>query len=71
MSQKSAENPKFSKNLTQSKKMKNGAKTAKSYTVKAILAKIVEMVTEVEKIEISKNHPKAPTKPLEAVFGLL
>ena len=40
-------------------------------TVKAILAKIVEMVTEVEKIEISKNHPKAPTKPLEAVFGLL
>ena len=51
--------------------MKNGAKTAKSYTVKAILAKIVVLVTEVEKIEISKNHPKAPTKPLEAVFGLL
>ena len=40
-------------------------------TVKAILAKIVVLVTEVEKIEFSKNHPKAPTKPLEAVFGLL
>ena len=51
--------------------MKNGAKTAKSYTVEAILAKIVEMVTEVEKIEFSKNHPKAPNKPLEPVFGLL
>ena len=45
LSQKSAENPRFSKKMAQLKKIKNEQKVAKSNTVRPILAKMVIFIT--------------------------